>query len=180
MATYSLVWNGQLQTITVPVTELTQERSRWTFAQVRTTGGGHEQAMRAALSVEYPGLSWTRELTAPPLPFSVAVSGHDSAVPLFEHDMSSRVLPLSNHSQMRTPPASLRKHPYEGSGSADSRKPPPLFSTSRPSSPRDPPRVAAGPRGPSHGTKRDATPRMAGWMGSAPTKLTGTPGVPCA
>ena len=167
MVSRQLVWGGRLVTVTLPVdAESWGERGRWSYVQVRASGGDESAAFRAALVEELPGLGYG-EPTERPYPFSYAVCGRAAAELSEEFGTSSQCGPARSRSQKPKPHAPSRPSTCAVSGNADQHTRPPRFSTSNASRPRGPAPVAAPAS--SRPPKQHAKPRTGGWMGSVAT-----------
>ena len=173
MDTYQVQWSGKLISVDVPLDIHTQQ-ARWAYAQ--TYASGHpDDAMKAAMCVEYPGISWTISTTSP-LPFSAAVCGLGHGDSISAPDMSSHGGPSHSRSQMRKPPVSSSAGHHGVSGNEDRHRHPPRFATSSASSPHDRSREEGRPPASSRRPMHSAMPRTGGWMGSATTTPAETPG----
>lgn len=171
-ATYSLLLDGALRTVTVPpVEELEGWKARWTWAAVRMTGGSEEAAWRAALTVECPGLGWTAIDVSVPAPKSFDACVFGAGCAAVSDTSSSGGRPTTRNPTHRGPPPH-RAPPAKngGSGSGGPHRPPTQRPTSSASSRPGPVAGAAHPRSARPPPRPHATPGKAGWMGRDATK----------
>jgi len=159
------LWKGRLWRIMVPA-EIPDEY-RWVYVQNFVVNGSHGESMHAVLRLQYPGIGWSgfSGFKESVIPFGLCgLEIGDASVSL--SDMSSPAFASHNRSQMRRPPSSGRGAMGAVSGTGAPHRPAPPHATSSGGRPRVP---SSGAVQLTVNSKKSATPRTVGWMGSTST-----------